>query len=242
MVLPQELTVKGGGISNHAQHLSKQLIQLGHHIEVIALSEQNEHVQRDGFLLHNIASYHLPPFPYTALAGFTIPNNMYHVKQIISEILHHGIDVIHIHGHHYPLTWYTVSLAHKFHIPCVLTLHGTMGLNYDYPFASLLESAFNRTILTSILQKVNAIIGLTPQVMNYIRTYSSPKTNLFIIPNGIYLNQFQDHLHMKAQYRKKYGLPLDKIIVLFRGRFSQVKGVLELLPALPSLLAGTFQV
>ena len=47
MVLPQELTVKGGGISNHTQHLSKQLIQLGHHIEVIALSEQNEHVQRD---------------------------------------------------------------------------------------------------------------------------------------------------------------------------------------------------
>jgi glycosyltransferase involved in cell wall biosynthesis len=145
--------------------------------------------------------------------------------------------VIHTHGHHYPSTWYTISIAHKFHIPCVLTLHGTTGLDHEYPFANLLETAFNRTILSAILKKVNGIIGLSPKVTNYMRKYSSPKTQFFTIPNGIYLKQFQDNLHNKTQYRKKYKLPLDKTILLFRGRFVAIKGVLELLTVIPSFLA-----
>jgi glycosyltransferase involved in cell wall biosynthesis len=237
MVVPHELSVKGGGISNHAQHLSKNLIKLGHRIEVIALSEQNQHFQTNDLTIHNVASYYLPPFPYASLAGFTVPNNFFTIKKLITEIIHQGVDVIHTHGHHYPSTWYAILLAYKYHLPCVLTLHGTTGLDHEYPFASLIETAFNRTILSSILQKVNAVIGLSPNVTNYMRTYSSATTQFFTIPNGIYLNQFQENLHNKILYRKKYGLPLDKTILLFRGRFAAIKGILELLTVLPSFLA-----
>ncbi len=234
-MVPHELTVKGGGISNHALHLSKHLIKLGHKITIVALSEKQENLQEKGINLHNVACYHLPAFPYPSLAGFTIPNNFLYIKKIISEIINQGLDVIHTHGHHYPLTWYTASIAHKLEIPCVLTLHGMEGLDHDNPFACFLENVFNRTILASMLKNISAIIGLTPKVTNYLKKYIPEKSKFFTIPNGIYLDHFQETLHSKLMYRRKYGLPLDKKIILFRGRFSQVKGILELLKAVKSI-------
>ena len=63
--------------------------------------------------------------------------------------------------------------------------------------------------------------------MNYAKNYGPKEAKYYEIPNGIDLDSYERNLHKKAEYRDKYGLPKDKTIVLFIGRFTHVKGVLE---------------
>jgi glycosyltransferase involved in cell wall biosynthesis len=98
-------------------------------------------------------------------------------------------------------------------------------------FARALEETFNQTLLGRQLSKSSAVIGLTPKITAYARRYGSSRSRYFTIPNGVETRIFRDNLKNREYYREKYAIPKRKVVVLFRGRFSQVKGVLELAQA-----------
>jgi glycosyltransferase involved in cell wall biosynthesis len=213
-----------GGIAYHVFNIAK-LLSKRHELLIIKNNKEYGIVTGEGIKIIKIPSLSPPPYPYQTLSSFRLPILAQKLKKIIKD---KEVDLVHLHGHHYPITWLSEFYAKKYNVPTVLTLHGMYALNpYVAGGKTLLEEFFNKTIFKFILKNANSIIGLTKNIVSYAKKYGPKETKYYEIPNGINLDSYERNLHKKAEYRNKYGLPKDKTIVLFRGRFTHVKGVLE---------------
>lgn len=219
-----------GGIEYHVENLSKELTNRGHKITILTteLSIKNPpSIERTSANLNIVKLKAVFPlrhiYPSLSSQGFTL-NTKTTIEKIVKE---KKIDVIHVHGHHYYLTWRAITVAHALRIPLVLTLHGLFALHPANIIGQTQEELFNWTIFRSELKKVNAVIGLTPKITNFAQKYF-PSQKLFTIPNGVNLSVFKDNFKNRINYRKKYGISEDKLVVLFIGRFAPIKRVLEL--------------
>ncbi len=164
------------------------------------------------------------------------------VADMIREVIEEKqIDVVHCHGHHYYLTWRTISAAKKLGVPVILTLHGLDALSRCNTIARLGEEIFNRTIFRRELNNLAAVIGLTPHITDYAKKYGILSKKCFSIPNGVDYPVFCANIQKKIIYRQKYGIDLEKTVILFRGRFSQVKGVCELAEAAKQVVEKNHQ-
>ena len=126
----------------------------------------------------------------------------------LDSIIKHGVfDVVHVHGHHYPLCWIALHSAHKNKIPTVLSLHGTYALNpKKLGGKSMIEDLFNKYLFKKILLKSNFVTGGTNQIIEYARKYSSSYNKFRIIPGGVDSNKFRTNLNRKKEYREKFKI------------------------------------
>jgi glycosyltransferase involved in cell wall biosynthesis len=216
-----------GGIAVHVHELVNRLMSFGIKCQVITCARNPRSlywVKRigDGLELVGVNSVTPISFPET-MRSFRIPFYGTFIRDIICSF---DPDIIHLHGHHYPISW-LVAFDQKLHdIPKVLTVHGMYALNpYNVGGKTIIEEIFNQTLLRSFLSKIDGVIALTRTIAKYISRYTHKP--IFIIPNGVNVNVFQENLHRKMEYRRNYGLPEDRKVILFRGRFNHVKGIIE---------------
>lgn len=218
-----------GGIATHVLNLGKKLVEQGNNISIIApkrISDKLETWNSNFKHVFRINSIYLPPFPYPTLKSVSIPIDF--GLKIRSIIRNGNFDIVHVHGHHYPISWIAINSAHKYGIPSVLTLHGMYALNPNVLGGkSRTEDFFNRYVFSKILSKTNAVIGLTEEVTNYAKRFGKDSTKYFTIPNGVNVAIYADNLKRKIEYRRKYHINEFSTVVLFCGRFEQVKGIIE---------------
>jgi glycosyltransferase involved in cell wall biosynthesis len=228
-----------GGIENHVANLSKHLVADGHKVTVLTskLKENtlpSQNIPDDKIKVVNLNTKFLPAWPYKSMSSMGLSHGIEKTIKAISE--QEQIDIIHVHGHHYPLSWSAISAANKLNLPCVLTIHGHYALGPSRFGGNTFEELFNSTLFKNILSKVNAVIGLTPTITSYAKKYGPKKEKYYTVPNGVDLPTSYVSDEAKTIYKLKYSLPLDKTIILFRGRFVDIKGVLELAQAAKQLL------
>jgi len=226
-----------GGVEYHVENLSKLLVKKGHHVTIFTSLLPNMKMEtfekKDGVEILRTKTLFLPSWLHSSLSSVGF---IFDVKNKLANIIEErSIDVIHAHGHHYPLSWAALDVASELSVPSVLTLHGMYAINPENPLLRGLEERFNLSFLSSKLKKVSAIIGLTPKITDFIKKYGCPSGNYFTIPNGIDLANFEVTSKSKYALREKYSIPTEKFVILFRGRFSSVKGVLELAEAAVTL-------
>lgn len=217
-----------GGIENHVLNLSSHLANSGHRVTIITslLPEMKPYEIQDDIEIVRVQSFFMPGWPCRSLSSFGFATD---ADKVISRIVKkQNTEIIHAHGHHYPLTWSALNTGRRLNVPSVLTIHGMYALNPTNLLAKTVEEVFNRTVLRQQLRKTAAVIGLTPTVTDFARKYGSSFNKYFTIPNGIDTRIYRENSKKKEKYREEYGIPRQKVVVLFRGRFSYVKGVLEL--------------
>jgi len=226
-----------GGIANHVVNLNNNLTRLNNKISIITpkhighkISESNEYFKQ----VFRINSIYFPGWPYQTLRSVSIPIDL---GLKISSIIQNGdFDIIHVHGHHYPISWLALNSAHKYDVPSVLTLHGMYALNPNVLGGkSLIEDCFNKYIFRKILSKTRAVIGLTGQITNYAKQFSE-YSKYFTIPNGVNTVLYKENMRRKSEYRQKYQIQQDSTVILFCGRFEKVKGVVEFAKAAKNIV------
>lgn len=227
-----------GGISSLVYNLCNALTKLGNNIYVIAsknIRKQERTLSSTPLKLKEINSIYLLGWPYSTLRNFSIP---FDFGRKINFIIKNGnFDVVHVHGHHYPICWMALHYANKYDIPTILSLHGTYALNpKNLGGKSALEDLFNRYIFSKILRKSNIVIGGTSQIINYAKKYSTIRNELKIVPNGVNTAQYFSNLKNKNEYRKKLNIDTNKVVILFIGRFDESKGALEFAKAAKFIL------
>jgi glycosyltransferase involved in cell wall biosynthesis len=74
----------------------------------------------------------------------------------------------------------------------------------------------------------DAIIGPGKNVIDYAKNFLVGQRASYVIPNGIDVERYVTGLERRREFREKYGFPSEAKVVLFTGRFSHPKGVLEL--------------
>ena len=226
-----------GGITNHVLNLNIRLAKLGNNITIVAPKRLHHKISphTDFKEVFRINSTYLPGWPYQTLRSVSIPID-FGIK--IESIIQKGdFDFIHVHGHHYPISWLAINFAHKYSIPSILTLHGMYALNPNVLGGrSRIENFFNRYLFTKILSKTTAVIGLTAQITSYAKQFGKESIKYFTIPNGVDTAIYIENMNRKNEFRKKYQINKDRIVILFCGRFEQVKGIIEFANAVKNIV------
>jgi glycosyltransferase involved in cell wall biosynthesis len=228
-----------GGIAIHVSNICSILSSKGNAIHIAAAGPWGKKVSHgvEEARIFTIPSFHLPGWPYPTLRSIRIPADF---GRGLSQLIRSGtFEIIHVHGHHYPLTWLAISSAHKRKIPVVLTLHGMYALRPDVLGGkSRVEDIFNKLVFRRILDASAAVIGLTHQITAYARNLSN-RPKFVTIPNGVYSEIFSNNLSRKIEYRRAYHIHERAIVILFRGRFEHVKGIIEFATAVKTLIRNT---
>jgi len=220
-----------GGAEYHVLNLSKHLARRGHRITVLtsalkkALSDSRYDLGKNIEIVE-VKTYFLPARPYQSLSsvGITI-RSQEKVRELIEE---KDIEIVHAHGHHYPLSWNTIKAAEAVHVPSVLTLHGLYALGPTGRFGRTIEELFNVVLFSRMLGKSTSVIGLTRTITEYAKKYAREIDNRFYtIPNGVDVDKFLKAKPLKRFFRRKYDLPENATVFLYCGRFAEAKGVLE---------------
>ena len=116
-----------------------------------------------------------------------------------------NLTYVHVHGHHYPVSWIAIKTAHKYNIPSILTLHGMYTLNpHLLGGKSTIEDWFNKTIFSSMLSNTDALIGLTDQIVKYGRIHAKGSlSRYFTIANGVNTQSLQGQPQEKVRISQK---------------------------------------
>jgi len=217
-----------GGISYHVGNLASRLADRGWDITVVACSRKRPMYRASGTLkVELVKAIYLPEWPLQTLSSLSLPVGF--SKRFRQLIRDSSPDLVHFHGHHYPITWLAAAIGYSQKVPTLLTLHGTYALNTRRPYGkSIPEEIFNRTIFTSLLQMSDAIIGPGKNVIDYAKNFLVGQRASYVIPNGIDIKRYMTGLERRREFREKYGFPSEAKVVLFTGRFAYPKGVLEL--------------
>jgi len=228
-----------GGIELHVRGLSRNLVERGHDVVLVAPSPVDVHFRFDGVEVFGAKSFRLPSWPYYSLRSFNVPYSLWSLVSQLRELIGSDeVDVVHAQGQKYLYTSMAVRLSHWMKVPTILTIHGTYGLRYYGSAGRFFEETFNRVVLAPTLRDASAVICCTQLEEGYAKQYYDAMRG-FKIPNGIDVALFRDAGKDKRSFRAEYEIPLDRRVVLFVGRLTPVKGIMEFLDAI-GMAAGEF--
>ena len=227
-----------GGIANFVFSLCQNLGAQGNSITIIAPKRINNKIPAAFDVSENIIRInciYLPGWPYPTLRSVSIPIDL--GLKLDSLIRKEHFDIVHVHGHHYPISWLAINSAYKYGIPIVLSMHGMYALNPKIMGGkTMLEQWLNKHIFTRILAKTDAIIGGTKQITDYAKELGKQSIKYFTISNGVDTHVYKENIKKKSEYRMKYNLRPDSIVILFVGRFEHVKGIIEFANAVKNII------
>ncbi len=209
-----------GGIARHVWGLSRALSRNCNVLVVGCCGQRSEGLLSEGPPFSGVRCVSPPGLVLKTLRSLRIPVRP---DRLVGAVRSFDPDVVHVHGHHFPTTWISALLLGDY--PTVLTVHGTYAL-HPGGGASLLEEAFNRTVLRWLLGRVDAVIAISGHVADYVRRYGAGSVR--VIPGGVDVTKFQEARRRRAEIRERLGLPQEAKIVLYAGRLVDVKGSLEL--------------
>lgn len=204
------------GLSDVVWDMASELINQGHEVHVVA-SYHTNYYPDPRVIMHNFPT---PPIGYRNIVGqlMILKRAATYLKQIDPDI---------IHTPEYVSTAVFATLGIK--APLVLTVPGNIfhrirqGHGYDWHFVQVLKWA------ARISARQCASVIAISQEMKYWweRTGSAPERTPWI-PYGVNPTRFSPQVGARAHLK----ISDDQLLLLYVGRFSREKGLLDLLDAI----------
>jgi glycosyltransferase involved in cell wall biosynthesis len=213
--ITQSLSPEWGGPSKVVSDLTEALAKKGVKISIFAPVENGK-----ARTLIKPKGVDLKLFPTGFLSRFWTSFSPALAGACQSEIS--KFDLVHIHEiwHHPHFAAYRE--AKKARKPYVVTLHGqldTWCLNHK----ALKKKIYSTLIQKRILKKASGLHAIAEEELKVISNYVD-NGKVFIIPNGISLEHFQD-LPPREEIEKLYPELKGKYVLLFLGRIHPKKGL-----------------
>lgn len=205
----------GSGLGQVALVQAECLAKLGHEVVLISsnIPATKKRFKRKGVL-------HIKLNSTNFLDKFQIPVPLFLLnREVLLQIK--NADIVHVHDMLYPYSLQAALAAKMFAKPFVLTQHAGF-ISYPSQITNFLQSLTNRTLGRLVLQLSDEIVVVNEEVKNWLRTNGKSVVTLM---NGVNTDIFYPASEKrKRQIRKKYGLPVNKKIVLYVGRLVEKKG------------------
>lgn len=162
--------------------------------------------------------YRILYFPRTLrFTGFNVSPTMARALQkTLSEY-----DIIHLHSwrHFQDITVH--YYAKKYGVPYVLQAHGSLP---RIVAKQRLKWLYDVLFGYRLLRDAAKVIALSRVEAEQYRAMGVPEEKIAIIPNGIDLSEYEN-LPPKGSFKRKYGVPEHKKIILYLGRIHKNKGI-----------------
>lgn len=156
--------------------------------------------------------------------------------QILPELQRENYDLIHVHTP-FVAHYLGLRLARELNVPVVETYH-TFFEDYLHHYLPWIPKRLARRIARSISRRqcnvVDAVVAPSQPMLDVLRAYGV-QVAAEVIPTGL-----QEHSFKEADgeaFRIKYGIPLDRPVLLFVGRVAFEKNIGFLLEMTSQLLA-----
>jgi len=141
-------------------------------------------------------------------------------------------DILFVHGWGYLSSWLAFLTAIFCGIPFVVRAESP--LNQEL-FKSRWKLWLKKFALGFIFKKMHAAMAIGTQNAEFYRHYGVPETKIRLMPyavdNTFFMASASSLRGRKNELRKKYGLPVNKVIINFTGKLSGKKRPLDLLRA-----------
>ncbi|WP_430408549.1 glycosyltransferase family 4 protein [Kordia sp.] len=200
---PHEKLPKAAGIGTSTKNLLKALVDKGLKVSVFTYFQDKQEVFTDeGITIHKIKLRKYPLFTWRLNEGIIAT----YVNKIIKQ---DHIDVLEV------VDWTGISANMNFSIPNVMRLHGSDTFFCHLENRPQKQRNFNRE--KKAFEKADKIIAVSEFVAEKTNMLFKAKKGAIVIPNGIYINDFQPDTSK-----------LKKGVILYFGTLIRKKGILEL--------------
>ncbi len=170
-------------------------------------------------------------FPYYGYVHFTFsPSLFWALRKNVKNF-----DLVHITGvWNFPV-FAAAFWARFYKKPYIISPRGSLMKEPLEKKRPLLKQIYLFLIAKRDFKKASAIhFTVEAEKEEYIRA-DLPLKKFFIIPNGLDMEEFKENIE-KGIFRKKWGIPDDKRVILFLGRLNWKKGLDTLIPAFSEVI------
>lgn len=170
--------------------------------------------QVDGMRVVYFHTWHLPQWPGT-LGPVWLPDLPGYLRD---EIL--GYDVVHLNGYRNLMNLPITRAARRARVPLVMQPHGAMPVIIN---SFLVKRLYDRLLGHQELEGLSALIALQESERQQAMALGVPPERVEIIPNGLDLSE-RASAPEAGSFRRRFGIPADKSLILFLGRINEKKG------------------
>lgn len=231
-VCPKFLSQIASGSIRVAYTISKELVQRGHSVTVLASDAKDKYSrtkagfeESDGIRIYRFKNI---GFKFLGRNKLFITPDMIHVLK--KEITH--FDIIHLHEFR---TFQNIVVHHytkKYGVPYVLQTHGSLPRNMGKLRLKWIYDAFSGY---KLLRNASKVLALSPVEARQYKGMGTSEEKIAIIPNGIDLLK-HTNLPPKGGFKERYGIEKERKVVLYLGRINRFKGIEFLIDAFAYLI------
>ena len=214
-------TTATNGVVTSVRNLMEGLIQKGHEVRVLTVSEKLKSHQEGNV-------YFIKSLPLGAIyPDVRMPIN-YHHHRYIRELIDWKPDLIHSQCEFFSYQ-FAIYISRKTGAPIVHTYHTLYEQYVTYVIPSKRLGAFLVGKLSKRrLRKAEAIVAPTAKVETVLRNYGLHNT-IYVVPSGVALEQHRQRIteEERKQKRKELGIPEDAPVLINLGRLGTEKNLTE---------------
>ena len=151
-------------------------------------------------------------------------------------------DVVHLNGYRNLMNLPVARTARRRRVPLVLQPHGAMPVlswdgTRDISISSLIKRLYDRLLGGQELKGLSALLALQESERQQAKARGVPEERIKIVPNGLDLSERAampsigkaqsdagDSCRKTGVFRRQFGIPADKHLILFLGRIHAKKG------------------
>ncbi len=219
-----------GGVERYTYNLSKKLIENGNEVVVVTSNvyRMAEYEEMDGIPVYRVPCINLLEGRYPVLK----PNKEF--RKIHRNLLNQKFDMVIVNTRFYPHSLYAMMLAKHKKVKCITLDHGTSHLSVHNKFWDTVGGIFEH-----VLTKVDQLFckdyyGVSGACNEWLEHFHIKAKG--ILYNSIDLEEVEFLSKKNVEdYREKYGIPKEAIVIAFTGRLLREKGLPELLNVMDSL-------
>ncbi len=214
-----------GGIERYVYNLSKNLVKMGHEVEIIAsnVPQNKETEQLDGITIHR---YHCLCEPLRT----PIVPDLLKLGDILDQF-----DIINIHNAYSFGAVCAAYFSRTCATPIVLTHHGQH--RFGESVKDFCVRLYRNSAERFILRSVDHVVVLSQSDALYAASLGVDWNIISVIPNAINTDDFSSYLSQDpTAFLEKYYLK-GKMVVLYVGEIIARKGIEYLIESIPLLIA-----